>query len=194
MNGIHYSSKQKNKQSIMKKETHSVEEAIIPFLNEETIPVMMERLYPMLSVRGKKEVKAYWKENGTALTPEVFNQICDIAKEVTGVDIRNTTKRTKEISLAHFLVCFSLYYEFVMLKKATLNEICLQYLTNIKHSQIIYAVRAIEKTLSNPLVFELLSKFSIALAKNKMTCSMHRLVNLSAQLQDKKVLNEAQSN
>lgn len=161
----------------MIKQTHTVQNAVEPFVKEENLSVIFEMLYPLLSTKGKKEVKQFWKENGEALTPETFNTICNIAKDITGIDIREAKQRTKETTLAQFLVSFALYHEFVLCKKATLKNICQQYMPSIKHSQILYAVNAIEKSMHLESVFELVHKFALALeAKGFGNCNRRVIV------------------
>lgn len=167
----------------MKKSTQSVQEAIEPFILEENMPAVMERLYPLLSFKGKQEVKKFWKENKVALSIESFNLICDVAKQLTGVDVRECSinkKRNKETTLAQFLVSFAIYQEFVVFKKATLKEVCQQYMPSITHSQILYAVHAIEKSIHLESAFELLNKFCVELATRGLNNSHRRLVVLKA--------------
>ena len=166
----------------MKKQTQNIHDAIEPFVQEQNISLIMEMLYPLLSVKGKKEVKQFWKENGEALTPEAFNKICNAAKEITGVDIRETKQRTKETTLAQFLVSFALYHEFVLCKKATLKSICQQYMPSIKHSQILYAVNAIEKSMHLTSVFEMLYKFALAIEAHGFGNTNRRVIVLRASL------------
>lgn len=166
----------------MKKQTHTIHDAIEPFVQEQNLSVIFETLYPLLSVKGKKEVKEYWKQSGEALTAEAFEKICNAAKEVTGVDIRTVTKRTKETSLAQFLVSFALYHEFVLCKKATLKSICEQYMPSIKHSQILYAVNAIEKSMHLTSVFEMLYKFALAIEAHGFGNTNRRVIVLRASL------------
>ena len=161
----------------MKKQTHTVQNAIEPFVQEQNLSVIFETLYPLLSTQGKKEVKQFWKENGEALTPETFNTICNIAKDITGIDIREAKNRNKETTLAQFLVSFALYHEFVVCKKATLKSICQQYMPSIKHSQILYAVNAIEKSMHLETVFTLVHKFALELeAKGFGNCNRRVIV------------------
>jgi hypothetical protein len=180
----------------MRKETHTVQRAIEPFVQEDNIPVVMEMLYPMLSNNGKKEVKQYWKETGYELTPEAFEIICNAAKEVTGIDIRNVTKRNKLTSLTQFLISFALYHEFVVCKKATLKNICETYMPSIKHSQIIYAVKAIEKNIHEESVFNVLYKFVLAIESAGFGNSNRRVITLRAGMKNTNALtlNEVKQN
>ena len=164
----------------MKKSTQSVQEAIEPFILEDNMPAVMERLYPLLSFKGKQEVKKFWKENKVALTIESFNVICDAAQQLTGIDIRNKESKNKKTTLAQFLVSFALYEEFVVCKKATLKEVCQQYMPSITHSQILYAVHAIEKSIHLESAFDLLNKFCITLATHGLNNCHRRLVILKA--------------
>lgn len=166
----------------MKKSKPSVLAAIEPFVLEENIPSVMEMLYPMLSYRGKQEVKSYWKQNDATITPKTFELICEVAKEVTGVDIRTIQGRNKKNTLAQFFVSFALYHEFVALKKITLKGLCQQYMPAIKHSQILYAVNAVEKSVHLETAFDLLNKFTTELASRGFVCSRQRLIVLKLQL------------
>lgn len=178
----------------MKKQTTTIHDAIEPFIHEENISLVLETLYPLLSVKGKKEVKEFWKDNGKALSHETYDAICTIVKDVTGVEVSKTKNRTKETTLSQFLISFALYYEFVVCKKITLKNLCEQYMPTIKHSQILYAVHAVEKSISLPSVFEIVSKFALALEQKGFACVNRRLIELSAELLKNKTANEAQHN
>lgn len=176
----------------MKKTQANIHDVLGAFVNENNYEEFLNWLYPMLNQKTKNAVKEFWKEEGALLTPEVFNSICDVAKNVTGVDVRSDKRRTKEISFAQFLICYALYYEFVARKKATLQEICSLYMTNLKHSQILYGVNAIEKRVNDSSVSELLLKFANELAEKQFVRSYQRLVVLKANNANAQIQNETQ--
>ena len=178
----------------MKKQTNTIHDAIEPFIQEQNIPIILELLYPLLSAKGKNEVKQFWKENGEALTPEAYKTICSIVKDITGIEVGKTKNRNKETTLAQFLVSFALYHEFVICKKVTLKNLCQEYMPTIKHSQILYAVNAVEKSISLPSVFEIVSKFALALEAKGFGCVNRRVIELSAAMLKNKTVNEEQHN
>jgi hypothetical protein len=99
---------------------------------------------------------------------------------LTGVDVREATRRGKKNTLAHFLVCYALYFEYVACKKTTLKAICEQYLPSTQHSQIIYAAKAVENSLHLDSVRELVLQFAKDLENGGMGNLNRRVISVMA--------------
>jgi hypothetical protein len=164
----------------MKKTQHNLHDVLGAFVNEDHREEATRLLYPLLNLKGKKQAKEVWKDSGRTLSPEVFNTVCDIVQEKTGIDIRTNRNKNKDVSFAQFLASYALYYEFVVTKKITLKELCTQYMPWLKHSQILYAIHAIENKIGNEKLFSLLLPFAEALVHKQFGCVWQRLVTLKA--------------
>jgi len=174
----------------MKKTQHNLHDVLGAFVNEDHREEATRWLYPMLNLKGKKQAKEIWKDMGSHLSPEAFNKICDIVQHLTNIDIRVNKLKNKQTSFAQFLVSYALYYEFVTTKKVTLQELCSTHMPWLKHSQILYAINAIEKNIDNNTLANLLLPFAEALRKEEYGCVWQRMV----QLQLKATQNEVKQN
>jgi hypothetical protein len=58
----------------------------------------------------------------------------------------------------------------------------------------LYAVNAVEKSISLPSVFEIVSKFALALEAKGFGCVNRRVIELSAAMLKNKTVNEEQPN
>lgn len=162
----------------MKKAKHNLHDVLGAFVNEQHREEATRWLYPLLNLKGKKQAKEVWQDAGTSLTQETFDKVCDIVLQLTKVDIRTNRNKNKDTSFAQFLVSYALYYEFVTTKKITLNELCSKYMPWLKHSQILYAINAIENKIAHETLSSLLLPFAHALNENNFFCVWQRLVQL----------------
>jgi hypothetical protein len=162
----------------MKKEQHNLQDMLGAFVNEEHREEATRWLFPLLSMKGKKQAKEVWQDMNSNLSPEAFNKICDIVQQLTNIDIRSNKLKNRQTSFAQFLVSYALYYEFVTTKKVTLKELCDKHMPWLKHSQVLYAIHAIEKNIGDTLLAKLLLPFAEALHKEQLLCVWQRLVQL----------------
>lgn len=180
----------------MKKTKHNLHDVLGAFINSEHHEEATRWLYPLLNLKGKKQAKEVWEQNGTSLTPETFDKVCNIVLDLTKVDVRTNRNKTKENSFAQFLLSYALYYEFVTTKKITLNELCLKYMPWLKHSQVLYAIHAIENRIASATLTNLLLPFANSLNENNFFCVWQRLVQLQVQQRNVniEVQNEVEQN
>jgi hypothetical protein len=180
----------------MKKTQHNLHDVLGAFVNEDHREEATRWLYPLLNLKGKKQAKEVWQDAGTSLTPETFDKVCNIVFELTNVDVRTNKNKNKETSFAQFLVSYALYYEFVTTKKITLNELCSKYMPWLKHSQILYAIHAIENKIEHTTLSNLLLPFANALNENNFFCVWQRLIQVKMQMRNVnvEVKNEVEQN
>lgn len=162
----------------MKRQQKNIHDVLGAFVNEDNHEEFLNSLYPLLSVKGKAQVKDFWSNEVDALSISKFETICEVAAQVTGVDFRKEEKKNKETSLSQFLVCYALYYEYVARKKVTLKELCKNYLFNLKHPQVLYSIAAIEKKIKDKGTFAKAEQFAVLLAEKQMVRTHQRLLEV----------------